>query len=104
MRIRELAFLGVLAACGGGDDDGEGGAEANAAPGAPDGCSPAEGDPAMADPNRGGGTFTPGPENAIENTTGLTEQERVLPPHPFGDSNWDAITGCFTTALAPFHI
>jgi hypothetical protein len=104
MRVRELVILVVLAGCGGGDDDGGGGSDADAAPDEPDACPGPAGDPAIVYLNRGGATVTPGPEDAVANTTGLTEAERVLPPAPFDEPHWAAVRACIDAALVPFHI
>jgi hypothetical protein len=89
----------VASACGGGDG---GGADAGAAPGA-DACQ-ARGPGGVVYLNREGGTFAPGPESSVDNTTSATGEEREVLPHPYSDSAWNLLAECVADGLAPFDI
>lgn len=103
MRVAGLAILAVLAACGG-DDDGGAGGGGDASPEAPDACAAPPGAPAIVYLNLGGGTYGPGPESSVDDTTDLTEVEREVPPHPYGGDADDRLVDCVTAGLTPFHI
>ena len=92
-----LLTLGVLSACG---DDGKAG-EVDA-PVAVD-AAPCTGGHLIY-LNRGGGTYKPGPDDAIGNTTRIADgMDRTVPPYPFGDASWTSIKACVEKGLAPFH-
>ena len=104
-----LALLVSTAACGGDDDGGvggggDGGSANSDGGGAPD-CTRPDRPAAIVYLNRDGATFTRGPESSVDNTTLVVEEEEfVFEPHPFGETNWSSLVGCFRTALSAFHI
>ncbi len=82
------AFLVVLAACGG----------SPAGPDAP--CAPA-----IVYLDRMGGAYDHGVvDDATTNQSLLLDQPRTLPAWPYDDVNWQSLTECIRTALAPFPI
>ncbi len=92
-----IALLASAAACG--DDDGDGAGE----DGGTD-CTPPAGAAGIVYLNRGGATFTRGPESSVDNTTTVVEAETTFEPHPYADGNWNAIVRCFEGGVSPFHI
>lgn len=94
-----VVVLCMLSACG---DDG--GAAAIDAPVAIDAPACAGGKTVFL--NRGGGTFTPGPnDDASTNTTPVAgNMTRTLAAFPFGDPSWTAVKQCVVQGLAPFNV
>jgi hypothetical protein len=82
------AVLAVVAACGGGGS-------------APDAAC----QPGIVYLNRTGGDYMHGArDSASTNTSVLVDVPRTLPPWPHDDIDWRSLTGCITTALAPFPL
>lgn len=104
-----LALLVSAAACGGDDDGGvggggDGGSADSDGGGGPD-CTRPDRPAAIVYLNRDGATFTRGPESSVDNTTLVVEEEEfVFEPHPFGNTNWSSLVGCFRAGLSEFHI
>lgn len=54
--------------------------------------------------NRLGGTFTPGPNDSVQNRTTIAAETVSLPPASLSDSTWQAFMACVRQQFAPFNI
>ena len=107
MRLLLAVLTAAAFACGGDDDGGSGGGDGGSGggeDGGPD-CTPPAGEAAIVYLNRDGATYTQGPEDTVDNTTLVVEEEEfVFEPHPYGDGNWNSMTACIRAGLSRFHI
>lgn len=90
-----LAGLVLATACGG-DDDGGGGADAA--------CAPPDRPAGVVYLNRGGATYTSGPESSVDDTSIVVPDQHTFAPHPHGEGNWTSLAACFRAGLSQFHI
>jgi hypothetical protein len=54
--------------------------------------------------NRGGGTYMPGPDDAVMNKTSVLNTTRTIPPATTTEPDWTAVKACVTSKLAAYPI
>lgn len=101
LRGGAVACVLVVGACGG-DDAGEqiadAAVEVDAAPDA--NCTPAF----TIFVNRNGGTYTPGADDAAENSSAILSDEATLSAHTPSADDWDWTMDCIRAAWTPYNV
>ena len=90
-------WLLLACACGG---DGSKAIDAAIGDASPDACAASH----TIFLNRGGGTYTVGPDDATMNKSSAIGQTRTLPPPTTVDADWTAVMTCVTSKLSTFPI
>jgi hypothetical protein len=96
-----LAWLCILAACGGNGSSSSSIDARLPVDGLHDACRPTRHTIYL---NRGGGTYTQGPDDSITNTSSVLTQTRVIAPATTVDADWTAVKSCVTAKLGPYQI
>jgi hypothetical protein len=54
--------------------------------------------------NRNGGTYVPGDNDSVNNTSTIPEMVSTIPPYPYSEASWQAFMECSRAMWAPFNV